>query len=93
MVLDPAVKLVRLGEVGESVQTSIPILNLSKRQRPTVEPAAAHLRRSSLPTFDYAQPLLVVSPWSRHSITNLQATTMDPEAPELFEDDGQLHKA
>ena len=46
MVLDPAVKLVRLGEVGESVQTSIPILNLSKRQRPTVEPAAVDLTDS-----------------------------------------------
>ena len=46
MVLDPAVKLVRLGEAGESVQTSVPILNLSKRQRPTVEPAAVDLTDS-----------------------------------------------
>ena len=100
MVLNPAVKLVRLGEVGESVQTSIPILNLSKRQRPTVEPAAVDLLRFSVATFDYVQPLLGVSAWGKrtriqfkHSIARLQATTMDPEAPELIEDDGRLHKA
>ena len=46
VVLDPAVRLVRPGELGESVQTSIPILNLTKRQRPAVEPAAVGLTDS-----------------------------------------------
>ena len=39
--------------VGKSMDSTLLILNLSKRQRPTVEPAAVDLLRSRLATFDY----------------------------------------
>ena len=46
MVLDPAVKLVRGRLVGKSMDSTLLILNLSKRQRPAVEPAAVGLTDS-----------------------------------------------